>query len=76
MVTLTVVGQADVAGYTPLEARPEIGDHSGLIARRYDGQPGTYYLLRPDQHVVARWRRFDQEAVTAALRRATGQAET
>jgi 3-(3-hydroxy-phenyl)propionate hydroxylase len=37
---------------------------------RYDAQPGTSYLFRPDQHVCARWRSYDQSAVRAALDRA------
>jgi 3-(3-hydroxy-phenyl)propionate hydroxylase len=40
------------------------------VGQRYDGQPGTVYLIRPDQHVAARWRRFDAAAVRAALQRA------
>jgi 3-(3-hydroxy-phenyl)propionate hydroxylase len=51
-----------------------IEDAEGLLARRFDARPGTYYLLRPDQHVCARWRRFDVERVRAALARATGNA--
>ena len=57
----------------PPDARPQAGavvDVEGLAARRYDARPGTVYLLRPDQHVAARWRRFDAQAVTAALARA------
>lgn len=49
----------------------DIVDAKGLLAERYDGQPGTTYLLRPDQHVAARWRSFDQGKVSAALNRAT-----
>jgi 3-(3-hydroxy-phenyl)propionate hydroxylase len=45
-------------------------DSEGLLAQRYDAQPGTVYLLRPDQHVCARWRHCDAEAVRAALDRA------
>jgi len=46
-------------------------DTDGLVARRYDAAPGTTYLFRPDQHVCARWRRFDAHALRAALARAT-----
>jgi 3-(3-hydroxy-phenyl)propionate hydroxylase len=49
----------------------DIEDAEGLLQRRYDGQPGTVYLIRPDQHVAARWRGFDAAKVRAALRRAT-----
>jgi 3-(3-hydroxy-phenyl)propionate hydroxylase len=31
-------------------------DHAGLVASRYDLAPGSVCLLRPDQHVCARWR--------------------
>ncbi|MET0442279.1 MAG: FAD-dependent oxidoreductase, partial [Casimicrobiaceae bacterium] len=44
---------------------------TGLVAQRYDARPGTCYLLRPDQHVCARWRAFDRRAVEAAIARAT-----
>ena len=40
---------------------------------RYDAQPGTTYLFRPDQHVCARWRTYDEQAVLAAFSRACGK---
>ena len=42
-------------------------DSDGLIARRYDMQPGTAYLLRPDQHVCARWRQVTLAKLQTAL---------
>ena len=45
-------------------------DVDGLLAQRYDGRPGTVYLIRPDQHVAARWRSYDAAKVDAALARA------
>ncbi|MFN0184580.1 MAG: FAD-dependent oxidoreductase [Aquabacterium sp.] len=54
---------------TVLQVGRDIQDVQGLVARRYDGQPGTVYLIRPDQHVAARWRAFDAAKVQAALRR-------
>ena len=50
-----------------------VEDRAGLAAQRCDARPGTVYLLRPDQHVAARWRLLDAAAVRAALARATGQ---
>ena len=57
-----------------LEVGKDLQDSQGLLAQRYDGQPGTVYLIRPDQHVAARWRRFDAAQATAALRRALALA--
>ncbi|RDE51058.1 MAG: FAD-dependent oxidoreductase [Candidatus Accumulibacter meliphilus] len=48
-------------------------DCRGRYAERYDARPGTVYLLRPDQHIAARWRRLDAAAVAAALTRAIGK---
>jgi 3-(3-hydroxy-phenyl)propionate hydroxylase len=48
----------------------DIIDSEGHVSRRYDAQPGTVYLLRPDQHVAARWRAFDAAKLQAALNRA------
>jgi 3-(3-hydroxy-phenyl)propionate hydroxylase len=48
-------------------------DAEGLAFRRYDARPGTVYLVRPDQHIAARWRRPDAAAVARALDRAQGR---
>jgi 3-(3-hydroxy-phenyl)propionate hydroxylase len=59
------VGGGPVPGVTVID------DAEGLVARRYDARHGTVYLLRPDQHVAARWRAFDLGRVRAAIARAT-----
>ncbi|BBP98726.1 FAD-dependent oxidoreductase [Burkholderia sp. SFA1] len=48
-----------------------VEDVEGMVAHRFDARPGTFYLLRPDQHVCARWRAFDAASVMAAVKRAT-----
>jgi len=48
----------------------DLHDAEGKLAARFDGQPGTCYLIRPDQHVAARWRGFEATAVAAAMARA------
>ena len=62
------VGTPAVPGATSIE------DQEGLAAKRYDAREGTVVLLRPDQHVCARWRRFDLARVQAAIARATANS--
>jgi 3-(3-hydroxy-phenyl)propionate hydroxylase len=45
-------------------------DAQGLAAQRYGAQDGAFYLIRPDQHVCARWLRADATRVESALKRA------
>lgn len=47
-------------------------DTLGVLHERFDAQPNTVYLSRPDQHVAARWRTLNLAAVLAAVQRATG----
>ncbi len=57
-------------GVAPQDIRVLI-DRAGRFAERYDARNGTTYLIRPDQHVAARWRAFDIQQVRTALARAT-----
>jgi 3-(3-hydroxy-phenyl)propionate hydroxylase len=47
-------------------------DSEGLAKTRYDAEPGTAYLLRPDGYVAARFRHPSRPALEAALVRASG----
>jgi 3-(3-hydroxy-phenyl)propionate hydroxylase len=47
-------------------------DAKGLVGARYDAEPGTAYLLRPDGYAAARFRHPTRPALDAALARATG----
>jgi 3-(3-hydroxy-phenyl)propionate hydroxylase len=60
------------------ELRPSVRTlcrDDALLAERYHLRPGSACLLRPDQHVCARWRQPTAALVQAALRRALGCAE-
>jgi 3-(3-hydroxy-phenyl)propionate hydroxylase len=49
-------------------------DPTGGLAARYLGDAtSAVYLIRPDQHVAARWNSFDETALRAALRTACGK---
>jgi 3-(3-hydroxy-phenyl)propionate hydroxylase len=47
-------------------------DCEHLVSARYDAEPGTAYLLRPDGYVAARFRHPTPAALEAALARAAG----
>ena len=53
-----------------LRVGEDIEDTERLLTKRYDAQPGTVYLIRPDQYIAARWRSFNPAEATAALARA------
>lgn len=74
LVPLRIVRMV-VAGSNPGASNiTTLVDRDGLVAQRYDLQPGTACLLRPDQHVCARWRSASAPLVRAALRRALALA--
>jgi 3-(3-hydroxy-phenyl)propionate hydroxylase len=72
-VPVEVVLVSPKAGTAP-EGLRVFEDYTGRFAERYDSEPGTVYLARPDQHVAARWRAVSVPAIQAALAKATCNA--
>ncbi len=58
----------------PLPGVRSLHDYKGRFAQRYDAKDGSVFLVRPDQHVCARWRSLDIARVNAAVARATCNA--
>jgi len=52
---------------------PLVVDMQGLARQRYGARPGSVHLIRPDQHLAARWHRFELTRTLEALDRAAGQ---
>jgi 3-(3-hydroxy-phenyl)propionate hydroxylase len=50
-----------------------VRDRDGLVASRFDLEPGSAYLVRPDRHVAARFRAGDGINVLMALSKAIGR---
>jgi 3-(3-hydroxy-phenyl)propionate hydroxylase len=67
-------GPADGVGVIRVGGEGGVSDSAGLAAARYDAEPGTAYLLRPDGYVAARFRHPTPNALDAALARATGNS--
>ena len=72
-IPVEVVLVSPKAGTAPAGLRV-FEDYTGRFAERYDSEPGTVYLVRPDQHVAARWRSVSVPAIQAALATATCNA--
>ncbi|MDH5798405.1 MAG: FAD-dependent monooxygenase, partial [Paracoccaceae bacterium] len=52
-------------------------DRSGALAKRYLGNaPSAVYLIRPDQHVAARFGSWHEDFVRRAIRRAIGRDQS
>ncbi len=69
--TLLVFGDT-AQGAIPGVRRVELPGE-GLAAERYGAGAGNAVLLRPDQHIAARWRHCDADAVARARDRALGR---
>ena len=69
-----VFDSASAAALQPLEQdepplRVAVIAAQSAAARRLAAQPGTVYLVRPDGHVLARWRAVNADAVRRELAR-------
>jgi 3-(3-hydroxy-phenyl)propionate hydroxylase len=69
------VDAPDGVGVIRIGGEDGYSDLSGLVAARYDAEPGTAYLLRPDGYIAARFRHPIRSALDAALARASATIE-
>jgi 3-(3-hydroxy-phenyl)propionate hydroxylase len=58
------------AGIKLIVIGEDLHDVTGLFQQRFDATPGATYILRPDQHLAARFRVFNPTAVQEAVARA------
>jgi len=66
--------QVDGVHLNQLVLTTDADDPTGALRERYLGEvPSAVYLIRPDQHVAARWIAADAGAVEAAMRTALGK---
>ncbi len=78
---LLVAGDCDLASIGDLkiirigDSKLAFRDKAGYLTSRFDTKPGTAYLIRPDGHVAARFRKPDMRQVIDAMKRAMGHME-
>ena len=75
VVVMSDAGIGDVAMDPAMvsEGLVYISDGDRLAAQRYGAVAGSAYLIRPDQHVAARFIRPTRERIAAAMDRALGK---
>ncbi len=44
-------------------------DQNDVLRQRYEASSGTVYLLRPDQHVLARWKLYSDNGLTSVFQK-------
>jgi 3-(3-hydroxy-phenyl)propionate hydroxylase len=62
----------DAVGVIRIGGNDGMSDTAGLACARYDAEPGTTYLLRPDGYIAARFRHPTRSALESAFARAAG----
>ncbi|CTQ72812.1 FAD-dependent oxidoreductase [Roseibium alexandrii] len=73
---LEIPERADIAGLSVEGISVANGDIGAELRSRYLGDAGAaVYLMRPDQHVAARWTTLDWAQIETALNRAIGKGE-
>lgn len=74
LLSIGGVAPGPVSAYGIITKSVHISDPSGPLRERYLGaRAAALYLIRPDQHVVARWDTYDGEAVGNAIKTAIGK---
>ena len=59
-----------IASRSPVHQHARVtSDHTGRLFPMYGAEDGTAYLVRPDGHVLARWKQAHPEEVSAATLR-------
>lgn len=54
---------------------PLVADPQRTLHRQYGAMTGAFYLIRPDRVIAARWQHPSLDAISAALKRATGHTD-
>lgn len=71
---MDAVRQAASQGGTVMTVGRDIIDREGLLGKRLDATPGAGYVIRPDQHLAARFRHPDPERISRAIATVLGRA--
>jgi 3-(3-hydroxy-phenyl)propionate hydroxylase len=64
--------EPELPGVRRIVVGRDLIDREGHFTRRFDATPGAAYLIRPDQHLAARWRAPGTASLTDAARRMRG----